>query len=180
MTDTITATPSKLIAGDSISWLISLSDYPASSGWSLSYVLLNALGKVSISATASGNNHLVALTAAVTAAYVAGTYKYTAYVTKTTERYTVESGDIEILPNLAVKTTFDGRTYAETCLENIEAVIAGKATADNLKYMINGRSLDKYPWSELIKVRGFFRAEVKRERRAATGKGSNKILSRFV
>ena len=181
MTDTPTSVPSSITAGNSFSWLTSLSDYPASSGWSLIVVLINATSKITLTSEASTDDHLVSVSAATSAEYTAGKYKYTILVTDETYRYTVESGDIEVLPDPSTQTTFDGRTIAETCLENIEAVLEGKATQDNMSYSIGGRSLSKYSWDELITARNYFQTEVNSAKRKASGKTqSNLIKMRFV
>lgn len=179
MTDTLTKLPPTITAGDSLAFTISLSDYLASAGWSLSYVLLNASGKINLSSTADGDDHSVSIVAAVTADYSPGDYKYTSFATNGTERHTVESGNVTILPDPAAQTTFDGRSHAELCLENINSILEGKATADNFSYSISGRSLSKYSWEELITARNYYRAEVAAEKRNAAGKSSNRILVSF-
>ena len=85
-----------------------------------------------------------------------------------------------MLPDLATLTTHDRRTHAEICLANIETIIQGKATADNLEYEVNDRRLKKYSWAELLQARAHFKAEVARERRAASGKTtSGRVAVRF-
>jgi hypothetical protein len=175
-----TASPTKITAGNSVSWLLSLPDYPASAGWTVTYYLLNAAGAIDFSSAAESDSHLFAIAASTTAEWTAGKYKYTTLVSDGTDRYTVETGNIEILPDPSELTTHDGRTHAEIVLENIESVLEGKATADNLKYEINGRSLEKYPWGDLIKMRSHYRAEVATEKTAAAGKKTNKVLVRFI
>ena len=71
---TATLEPSRVTAGDTITWLRSLADYPASAGWVLSYTLINSAAKISITATASGADHLVTVAAATSAAYTPATY----------------------------------------------------------------------------------------------------------
>ena len=174
-----TTTPLQITAGNSVSWLISLPDYPAGAGWTITYYLLNAAGAIDFSSSAENDDHSFDIAAATTAEWTAGAYKYTALASDGTDRHTVESGNIEILPDPATQETFDGRSHAEIVLANIETVLEGKATADNLKYEINGRSLEKYPWSELVQMRSHYRAEVAAEKTAAAGKKSNKVLVRF-
>ena len=70
MTDTVE--PKRITAGDSVTWTRSLSDYPASSGWVLSYALINAAGKISITATASGADHLISVSATTSVGWAAG------------------------------------------------------------------------------------------------------------
>jgi len=181
LTDTIIVIPKQITAGDSLAFVITLDDYPASDSWVLSYVLLNSAAKITLTSSADGDNHSVDIAATTTAAYTVGKYKYTALVTDGTDRFTVASGDIEVLSDPGVVATLDGRTFAEICLDNIETVLQGKATADNLAYSIAGRSLSKYSWEELLVARNSLRSEVATESRKANGKSSgNRILTRFV
>ena len=181
MTDIIHNITSPISAGDSFSWLISLGDYPASEGWSLTIILINSAAKISLISTAEEDEHRVSVSAVVSAEYLAGSYKYVIYAAKDDDRYTVASGDIEILSDISWQETFDGRTFAEKCLDNIEAVISGKASHDNMTYSIGGRSLSKYTWEELLSARGYFKSEVVRDKRKASGKKQgNRILTRFV
>jgi hypothetical protein len=64
-----TTEPSRVTAGDTIAWTKSLPDSPASSGWILKYRLINAAGKIDITATAAGNDHAVSVPAATSAAW---------------------------------------------------------------------------------------------------------------
>jgi len=173
-------TPTTITAGNSASWLLSFDDYPASDGWSIDFVLLNSTTKIEFSSTAEDDAHLFEVAATTTALWTPGDYKYTALVTDGTDRYTVETGHLIVFPDPAETATLDGRTHAEICLENIEAVLENKATADNYSYSIAGRSLSKYTWDELIRMRDYYRAEVQIERVKAAGKKSNKVLVRFV
>jgi len=73
--------PTSIIAGDTLSWQISLSDYPATSGWTLKYKAVCAAGYFAITSTASGADHVVSVAKATTAAYIPGIYTLTRYVT---------------------------------------------------------------------------------------------------
>lgn len=154
-----TNSPLEIISGDTVQWTRNFTDYPASSSWVLTYVLINSTHKISITAAASGADHLVTLAAAVTAAYNAGTYDWQAYVTKTTERYKVDSGIIVVKPNFATATTYDARSHAKKVLDAIEAVIEGRATVDQEEYTIGNRSLRRTPLEDLMKFRKQYQAE---------------------
>lgn len=160
---TPTTEPTSLRAGDLLSWSKSLSDYPASGGWSLAYTLINASTKISITASASGADFLVSVPAATTAAYTAGAYSWMARVTKGAEIYTVGQGTLVILPNLAALTTFDGRSHAKKMLEAIEAAYEGRASSTQLEMEINGRRIRTYGVAELIQWQSFFKAQVAKE-----------------
>ena len=173
--------PLTITAGDTLNFTDTASDYPASAGWAITYTLLNASAKITLTSSADGDDHEVAVAAATTADYTAGEYKWTATVSDGTDRYTLDTGTVEVLPDPVEQDTYDGRTFAEISLENIEAVLQNKASADNYSYSIAGRSLSKYSWDELITARNYFRAEVRRERNRQIGKSqSNLIKVRFA
>lgn len=166
MTTTPTSEPLSLVAGDSVAWTKTLSDYPATDSWVLSYVLL-AAGKTPIvlSSTASQADHAVSKTAAETAAWAAGTYRWTAMVTKAGERKTIGSGTVEILPNPATQdSSHDPRTHAEKCLAAIEAVLEGRMSDPIIEYQIAGRMAKKIPHGDLLKLRIHYQAEVRRQK----------------
>ena len=99
----LTTEPATLRAGDSLSWEITLADYPASAGWSLKYRLINAAGKIDIVASAAGDDYTITVSAVTSAAYVAGEYTWQSYVEKAGERYTLETGRVFVKPNLAMQ-----------------------------------------------------------------------------
>lgn len=160
--------PASIRAGDFLTWTKTLSDYPANAGWALVYTLINGSTKLTINATASGADHLVSVAAATSAAYAAGSYTWMARVTKGTEIYTVDTGSLEVLPNLAALTTFDGRSHARIMVSAIEAAIQGRASSTQLEYEINGRRVRNLDPSDLIKWLSFYRAEVAKEAQAET------------
>lgn len=163
-----TTEPSSIRAGDLVTWTKSLSDYPADAGWSLSYTLINSSTKITINAVASGADHLVSVAAATTGSYQAGNYTWMARVTKGSEVYTIDQGSLTIQPNLAALAQFDGRSHAKVMVEAIEAAIQGRASALQLRYQINGRSIEFLNPTDLIKWLSFYRAEVAKEAQAET------------
>ena len=76
MASTPTTEPAAITAGDSFTWQKTLADYPAGT-WTLKYRFINAAGKIDITATASGTDHLVSVTPTTSAAYTAGDYTWT-------------------------------------------------------------------------------------------------------
>lgn len=174
-----TSVPAQVTAGDTIAWKITLADYPASAGWVLTYALASAAVQIAITASASADDHLVSVAAATSAAYVPGTYSWQAYVTKTTERYMVDSGTIQVLPNLAVQSGgFDGRSHAKKTLDALEAWIEGHdmAVAD---YQIAGRAMKYHSIPDLLKLRDTYTAEVRGEVLKASGGVANRLVVRF-
>ncbi len=165
---TATTEPSRVTAGDTITWLKSLTDYPASDSWVLTYTLINSASKITITATASGVDHLVTVLAATSAAWTAATYTWHAAVTKAAERYTLGTGQIVVAPNLAAATTFDTRTSAKKALEAINLLLESYgAKAYQHSYEIAGRKMQFATPTEFMGFRAKLMAEVAREDNAA-------------
>lgn len=158
--------PTTANAGDTWRWTRTLADYPASAGWALSYTLINAAAKITINASASGDDHAVTVSAATTAGYAAGSYDWRARVSKAGEVYTVGEGRITVR-NAFGGSTFDARSHARKTLEAIEAVIEGRASSEVSYYMIGNRQLRYMTPAELLTLRDKYRAEVAREDAAA-------------
>lgn len=165
---TATTEPGRLTAGDTVTWLKTLSDYPASSGWVLTYTLINAAAKISITATASGADHLVNVAASTTAAWAAGTYTWIAVVTKAAERYSVGQGSIIVAPDLTAASLYDGRSTAKKALEAVNTLLETYGAKAYLQgYEINGRKQTFQSPGEFLKFRSQLVAEVAREDNAA-------------
>lgn len=166
MSNTILSqTPSNLSAGDSATWLVTIADYSALDGWALKYKLINSANTYDINSAAVGSDHSINITAATSAAYVAGDYDVVAYVQNGAQRKTLESGKFKILPNLAGATAgIDTRSAAQKCLDALDAALA---TYGNKAYMqeyeIAGRRMKFTSLADFIKARNQLKAEVARE-----------------
>ena len=159
--------PTEWTAGDTIIWDVKIPDYPADEGWALSYYLKNATSNIgAINASADGADYTVTVTATASASYTIGDYHYQAFVTKGSERFTVDSGKITINKNFADSGNYDDRSHAKVVLEAVEAVIEGRASKDQESYTIAGRSLARTPIPDLMVLRDRYKAEGVREDRA--------------
>lgn len=182
---TPTTEPASLVAGDTILWQKSLPAYPAGV-WTLKYRLINAAGKIDITATASGTDHRVSVAAATTAGWAAGVYTWQAFVEAGGERYTVGSGQLTIKPNLAAQAGgFDARSTAKKALDDTRTALATwiASSGQITEYEIAGRRM-KY--ASLADIEGRIRLlerEVAREQAAeklASGlPAGNRVLVRF-
>lgn len=185
--DIPTTEPLSARAGDTWKWTRTLADYPASDGWTLKYRFKNAAGGFEVVATASGADHAVSVAASTTAAYVAGDYNWIAWVEGgTSEKYTVDSGSITVESDYrgaAATVALDDRSHARKVLTAIEAVIERRATLDQMRYEIEGRSLERTPIADLLMLRQKYVAAVAAEDAAAKLAGGKapggKIQFRF-
>ena len=184
MATTPTTEPTSITAGDTLTWQKSLADYPAPT-WVLKYRLINAAGKIDITAAASGTDHLVSVLAATTAGYAAGSYTWTAWVETATARTTVGSGTIEVKPNIAALTTLDARTDAAIIVDQLTAAYKTyTASQGNVaEYEIAGRRVKYRNAAEILDQINHWQAVLAAEKRAervAAGLGAGgKLLVRF-
>lgn len=182
-----TREPAAVVAGDTVTWLKTVADYPAGDGWVLKYRLINAAGKIDITASASGDDHRVLVSASTSAAWAAGTYTWQAYVDGvSSQRFTVGTGSIEIKPNLAAQASgYDSRTAAKKALDAIEAALLthGTNSAWQQEYEIAGRRMKFKTVGDFLALRDRLKAEVAREEtaaRLANGlPGKSKVYVRF-
>ncbi|MBV5305572.1 MAG: hypothetical protein J0652_02640 [Desulfobulbaceae bacterium] len=176
-----TIEPVEVTAGDSLTWSISLADYPASDGWVLSYVLLSSSAKIAFSSAASGSSHLVTVTAAESALWAADTYDWQSYVTNAAERHTVASGRTIVRANFASSTP--KKSTARLILAAINAALLGTGTLTQRMLEINGKRIERHSPAELLAMRTRLMHEVAAEEaaaRIAAGLDSgNTLLVRF-
>jgi len=165
MTDIPTIEPATVNAGDTVRWRRALPDYPASAGWVLTYTLLNAAGRITITASAQGDDHLVNVPAGTTAGWAAGDYAWRAQVRKDGEVYTVGEGRITVKPSFGA-STLDTRSRARQALDAVEAYLADPNNLSAAQYEIAGRSLRRHSLPELWAHRDRLRLEVLREEQA--------------
>ncbi len=158
--------PTFVTAGDTVEWTKSLSDYPAADGWTLSYRLINAAAAIDIVSTASGADHAISESAATTAAWTDGEYRYQAYVSKAGQRYTVGSGSITIRPNLAaVVGGYEARSTWTKALDDLRAALAAWLTTSGhvQEYEIAGRRMRFASADDIRKRIAIAEKEVARE-----------------
>ena len=183
-----TQEPSSVIAGDTVKWLKSLSDFSALDGWSLAYQLINKNHKITINAIPHGADFLINESAISTAAWIADEYAYRAQVSKAGEIYTVASGTIFVKPSYNVNN-LNTHSQARTILEGLMAAyqVAVTDRAFVQEYEIAGRRMKFMNMADWIKAIDYWRAEVSAEERAdklANNSGlggglGNKLLVRF-
>jgi len=157
--------PAKIIAGDSVSWQLALVDYPASAGWVLSYAFRGP-GSISLTGTATVDDHLVSITPAISATWAPGLYTGQAYISNGSERYTLEESlQLEVLTNLATSAAnFDPRSANQKILDAIDAVLANAATTDQKEVEIAGKRITRFERDTLRKFRGSYAHKVWQER----------------
>lgn len=158
--------PKKITAGLTYKWTRTLSDYPASDNWALKYSIVNVGAQYDVAAVADGDAFDVTIAKAASAKYAAGAYKLIGYVDDGTERHQIYCADLIVSPDFTAGVA-DLRSYAQKTLEAIEALLANAATKDQSSVMVDGQTLTRRTYAELLTLRDRFRREVASEERAA-------------
>jgi hypothetical protein len=176
--------PLEIVAGDTAKWRVSETDYPPAT-WTLTYSLVCADARISITATNNGDNtHLVSVAATTTDDWTPGNYYYQAYMTSGAERFMLREGYVEIKPNFATLSAgYDARSHVKKVLDAIEAVIENKATSDQLSYSIAGRSLQRMSWDQIMSAYDDYKRKWEREQAKLRGtrdlETGRKVKGRF-
>ncbi len=184
MADIPTSIPDKIRAGATLTFKVSFADYSAASGWAVTYSFRSALGGFNFTSTASASSHLVSVPFADTAQWLAGDYVGVGIVSDGVVKVEVWSGGLTVLPNIAsAEQGADLRTQAKRTLDNINAVIEGRATSSILESTVEGTQLRRIPTADLILLADRYTAIVQSEQRAidaANGKSTKRaIFTRF-
>jgi len=176
----------QFVLGDTMDFNVEVPDYPASEGYTLTYVFIPLFSTptqaaISINAITAddGVTYDVQESPAVTATWKAGDYTWARYVSKSGIRHALtESGQVTFKPDPAQMVQGDeSRTHAKKVLDAIEAVIENRASLDQENYTIAGRSLSRTPIAELEKLRAHYKAEVDAEWRVRSGsKAGTKLV----
>jgi hypothetical protein len=180
--------PETIIIGDYLLWKRTdlVDDYPLATH-SMEYVARITGGgatEIKVAATESNGTYVFEVDSATSATYVAGFYHWQLEVTETASgnRVVIERGTFTAVEDLDVNGA-DPRTHAEIMITKIESLLQGKGDADVSSYSIQGRSLTKLSYQELIQARDYFRKEYAKERqkeRALAGETTGAtILVRF-
>jgi hypothetical protein len=158
--------PLEIRAGDTVQWERACDDYPPSQGYMLSYVFVCRTANYLINGSmvvAGPESFVVKIPAATTAGWTAGWYRWQAYISDGSgNRFTVGEGKAEVLPNLQVATGgMDDREPDEITLDNINLLIAGKATQDVKEYKVFEREIQRYEWKELLQLKSVYEQRVR-------------------
>lgn len=160
-----TTEPTTLTRGDSTKWTRGFSDYLPVDGWSLKYHFIAAGGKQVVTATDNGDGTFLAtLMTTVSKLLTIGTWSWQAVVTKGSEQITLDAGIINVVAGFAeTNTGTDVRTQARRTLDAVNATLEGRASSDQLRVQVNGRSIERLSLTELRQWQAQLRTEVRAE-----------------
>jgi len=160
----------QLVAGDSLSFYTSVPEFQPSAGWVLNYRLVpqNAsLTAIELAAADAGEQHRVYAAATSTESWQPGVYSWTSWVEQEVsgqvERYTLESGQITVLPNpRTVAAGYDNRSQARKALDDAKAALAAWSPTRR-RYKIGEREMEFNSSADIIKLITYWEAQVKSE-----------------
>ena len=181
--------PETLTVGDRWVWKRDdlASDYPLAS-FALSYeARLQGAGSTNftLAATESGGEYLIEIPSANTASLTAGTYNWSAFITRSSDNQRIEiaSGQWEVLANLAASTA-DPRDHDEKMVDHLESTMESLAQKLTDSYSVSDRSntlksMDDVR-SQLDFYRGRVKAKINKTRAEAGQRTDMNILPRFI
>jgi hypothetical protein len=176
----VSGEPSSVRAGTTWSWQrLDLTLYPSPT-WVLTYYFKRADAQFQAVAAADGiGGHVVSIAAADNGAYTSGVYVWIALVSNAGVVHEVDTGTIDVLPNIANTEVLDTRTQAQQNLEMIDAYLANANNLAAATYTIAGRSLSRIARAELREERNYWAAKVAAEQRAERQRRGQPIRNRI-
>lgn len=183
--------PTEIRAGDSYTWTVSSSDYPASAGWTLKVVVINASYRTAatVATNSDGESYDVTLTSAQSDDLITpGAYTLVEAVEMgsgaTLKRHTIFTGIVNVTKDAITGTAaVDLRSDARIMLETITTTIKANLGKGHESMSIAARAIGYRSWDEMLKARQRLLAEVAAETTAdaiAQGLEPNKpIRTRF-
>lgn len=182
-----TTEPHEFVIGDFIQWKREdiVGDYPVATH-SATWVARIATGgstEIIVNATEASTYYLFTISSATSATFAKGHYHWQLEITETSSgnRIVIDRGTLDIHYDL--DDNVDPRSHAQLMVDKIESILEGKADADVASYSINGRSLTKMSFDDLIRARDFYRKEYAKELQIELAKNGEKtgatVLVRF-
>lgn len=182
-----TTEPERFSIGDFVQWKREdiVDDYPVATH-SATWIARLASGtstEITVNATEASTYYLFTIASADSASFSEGHYHWQLEITETSSgnRIIIDTGTLDIHYDL--DDNVDPRSHAQIMIDKIESILQGKADADVASYSINGRSLTKMSFDDLISARDFYRKEYAKElqkERAAQGDNTGAtVLVRF-
>ncbi len=182
--------PIELVVGDYWAWKKEglASDYPTST-YALSYEFHCDSGgggshQFTVNAVEADNVYYIEVPSSTSGNYNPHDYIWASYITRTADSNRVQIGEGKtiILPNLA-DTNADLRSHNKKVLDNLEAVIEGRASIDQSSFSIGSRSLSRMSIDELMNFYNIYSARVKNEEKRSRlkngGSSGNNIGVQF-
>lgn len=164
--------PRTVVAGDTAEWQLLLGLYPPPD-WILSYSLRGQFEGMyinfdEVNPSPNGQIHFIQVLPAVTLLWIPGLYKFQAYVTNsvTTDRITINWGEITVAPNLSADDPADPRSYYRQTRDLIRMAMLGRIPQGMEHYTIAGRAISKISITDLNMLMREYEGYVQQEEQA--------------
>ena len=174
-----TSEPTEHQAGNTLQFSRNFADYPASDGWSLSYVLRGNLDltQANFAAVANGKAFSIHLLPAITSDGTPGTYLLVGYIANGTDRFEVYRGTFVVTRDASIETGFDPRSFWVRILERLQSVYESGVIRAPIRYSFNGVSTDIHTFDELEKAIAYAESKVLQEQGHSR---QQRVLTRFI
>ena len=187
--------PASIRAGSTIKWREDSQVDPfgeaiqSTGSWAMKFYLRTNTASEGHTATGStyGTGWEFSISATDSAGFDAGDWFWNCEVSKSSDKYIVGSGALEVLQSLAYTSTpgaLQGKSQVEQDLDSVQSAIRTLVSGGVVKeYAIGGRSLKKYELADLMSLESRLKFQLKREQKAdliANGLGNpHQMLVRF-
>lgn len=177
--------PKSFLQGETLEWSREFADFPASEGWTLKYFFRGQGKGFDAVAAPDGDSFVVTVATATTAAMSVADYSWQAIAEKDGKKFLADSGFAEVKKGFAASAvdpdaSLDVRSENEKTLAAVRAMIAGKATLDQMEYTIGNRQLKRIPITDLILLEQRYEQKVRQERDAARLKKGSRIFKQVL
>lgn len=159
----LSSIPCQFEAGNTVVVTMPLGDFLPADGNAALYLSLNGATPTAIAATESGANFTFTISAATSATLAPGTYDYAIRFTYTAgEVYTVTTGQIAVLQNIASAAT---PSQAQTMVTLLNTVLQTFAGTDKQTVNFNGQSFSRFSMESYRKDLVYWESRLLKERR---------------
>lgn len=155
--------PSEFRAGDTVRFTRVYADYPTADGWTVVFTLAGP-GRASATAAVSNGAYDFTLAIAKTTDLPKGTYTWAITATLAGARYTVETGVINVLADVASAAAGTLQDEDEAVLALLTAEIRARAASDHTEYTVGDRSLKRESLVELRRWASQLRSRIARRK----------------
>lgn len=173
-----TTEPRSLQAGDTWQWTKTLSDYPTSAGWALTYYFKNEESSFSIACTVTNAQFQARVDPVTSATYRPGRYHYLARVSNGTDSYIVVEDNLDVAPDPSTGGALDPRTHAQKVVAALMK-LAERRAGGRQHVTIDGVSLMFDTQADIIRAITYWEGRVESEQNAyriKKGKGSLRTI----
>ena len=161
-----TTEPEHFAIGDFVQWKREdfVGDYPTATHSAEWIARISGGGsEIKVPATETSTYYLFTIASTDSSSFTKGHYHWQLEITETasSNRIIVDTGTLDI--DFDLDDNVDPRSHAQVMIDKIESLLQGKGDADVSSYSIQGRSLTKFSYQELIDARDYFRKEYAKE-----------------